>query len=68
MASISTSAFEVISPVTKIWPFPATVSQATLEYGSFSKYASNTLSEIKSHNLSGCPSVTLSDVNNLFDF
>ena len=65
---MSTVATEVISPVTKTCPFPATVSQATLANLSFSKYASNILSDIVSHNLSGCPSVTLSDVNNLIIF
>jgi hypothetical protein len=61
-------AFDVISPVITISPFPATVSHATLEYGSCDKQASNTLSDIKSHSLSGCPSVTLSLVNNFFIF
>jgi len=42
------SAVEVISPVTITSPLLATVSHATLEFSSFSKYASNILSEIKS--------------------
>jgi hypothetical protein len=38
------------------------VSMATLEFGSWDKQASKIESDIKSHILSGCPSVTLSDV------
>ena len=40
----------------------AKVSTATLADLSCFKYSSNIQSEIVSHNLSGCPSVTLSDV------
>jgi hypothetical protein len=38
-------------------------SHATLELGSYSRHASRMLSLMKSHNLSGCPALTLSDVN-----
>ena len=41
------------------------VSAATLPYGSSVKIASKIASEIWSQILSGCPSVTDSDVNNL---
>ena len=46
ISSILILAFEVISPVITTSPLPATVSQATLEYGSLAKQASNTLSDI----------------------
>src|SRR5512135_2128317 len=44
-------------------PVLVAVSQATREYGSCSRQASSTPSLIWSHNLSGCPSVTDSEVN-----
>src|SRR5699024_10401043 len=40
----------------------AVTSQATWEWGSFSKRASKMASAIWSHTLSGCPAVTLSEV------
>jgi hypothetical protein len=46
-------------------PVVVQVSQATRAVGSASKIASRTASEIWSQILSGCPSVTLSDVNNI---
>src|SRR5579884_3307658 len=46
-----------------IWPVIANVSHATRPYGSFSRIASRTASEIWSATLSGWPSVTDSDVN-----
>ena len=53
----------VISPATKTMPVVVTVSHATRAVGSCSKMASSTASDIWSHILSGCPSVTDSDVN-----
>src|SRR5579872_1753140 len=44
-------------------PVVTRVSQATRPYGSCSRTASSTASEIWSAILSGCPSVTDSDVN-----
>ena len=55
-------ALVVISPITIIKPVLVRVSQATLEYGSCSQRASSTASEIWSQILSGCPSVTDSEV------
>ena len=62
--AISTYAFVVISPTTNAIPVATVVSAATLEYGSCSSNASKIASEIWSAILSGCPSVTDSDVNN----
>ena len=62
MLSTSKIAFDVICPATVTFPLEIKVSTATLEFSSCSKQASKILSEIKSHTLSGCPSVTLSDV------
>jgi len=42
------------------------VSQATRPLGSFARIASSTASEIWSQILSGCPSVTDSEVNKRF--
>ena len=53
----------VISPNTKTNPVVTDVSQATRAIGSFAKIASKIESEIWSAILSGCPSVTDSDVN-----
>ena len=62
---MSTYAFVVISPITSTSPVVVAVSQATRLMGSFSIKASKIASEIASHILSGWPSVTDSDVNNL---
>src|SRR5262245_6346358 len=51
-----------ISPATTTWPVVTRVSQATRPYGSSRRTASRTPSEIWSAILSGCPSVTDSDV------
>ena len=56
----------VISPATMIRPLAAMTSQATLARASWERQASSTLSAIKSHSLSGCPSVTDSAVFNRF--
>ena len=63
----SSYAFVVISPITNTTPVVVAVSQATLDMGSFSRSASSIASDIWSHILSGCPSVTDSDVNKLLD-
>src|SRR6478672_4169203 len=52
-----------ISPDTTIRPVLTSVSHATRPYGSSASTASSTPSEIWSAILSGCPSVTDSDVN-----
>src|SRR5258705_1487620 len=56
-------AFVVISPATNTRPVVTRVSQATRAVGSSAKAASSTASEIWSDILSGCPSVTDSEVN-----
>ena len=66
IAGMSNFAFVVISPVTSTNPVQLAVSQATRLIGSSAIHASRIASEIASHILSGCPSVTDSDVNNLF--
>src|SRR5207248_6380109 len=53
----------VSSPATTIRPVVISVSQATRLCGSFASAASRTASEIWSAILSGCPSVTDSEVN-----
>ena len=59
----------MISPPIKTIPAEAKVSQATWLDGSEAKQASKTASEIWSHNLSGCPSPTDSEVKRyLFSF
>lgn len=63
IVSYGTYAFVVISPNTITNVFLHADSHATLEFGSYSKHASKTLSLIKSHNLSGWPALTLSEVN-----
>ena len=50
--------FDVICPATTTLSFEIKVSTATLEFLSCSKQASKIESDIKSHTLSGCPSVT----------
>src|SRR5215218_10723720 len=57
-----TYAFVVISPAITARPVVTSVSQATREAGSSASKASRTASEIASATLSGCPSVTDSDV------
>ena len=52
----------VISPIMRTRPVVTAVSQATRLFGSCSRHASRTASEMASHTLSGCPSVTDSDV------
>src|SRR5436309_5249624 len=52
-----------ISPATSTTPVVTRVSQATLPMGSSAMIASRTASEIWSASLSGCPSVTDSEVN-----
>src|SRR5947207_14104598 len=52
----------VISPATTTRPVVSSVSQATRLLGSPARTASSTVSEIWSAILSGCPSVTDSDV------
>jgi hypothetical protein len=52
-----------VSPMITTKPVVTLVSQATRARGSFSSKASSTASEIWSASLSGCPSVTDSDVN-----
>ena len=66
--SISSFAVVVICPATIILFPVAKVSTATLEFESCFKHSSKIVSEIKSHNLSGCPSVTLSDVKYFLTF
>src|SRR5512133_155522 len=52
-----------ISPATTTSPVVINVSQATRPSGSSARTASRTVSEIWSATLSGCPSVTDSEVN-----
>ena len=62
-AFLSKTAFDVTSPDTTTKSVVTIVSTATLESGSCFRYSSKNASEILSHTLSGCPSVTDSDVN-----
>ena len=55
-------AFVVIWPAIVTVLLLANVSTATLEFSSCLKHSSNIASDIVSHNLSVCPSVTLYDV------
>src|SRR5205814_3175069 len=59
----STNALVVISPATTARPVATSVSHATRLTGSCARIASRIESEIWSAILSGCPSVTDSDVN-----
>ena len=68
IVSYSTSAVVVISPETIAWPWVIIVSHATLAFLSWSRIASKMESDILSHTLSGCPSVTDSDVKIKFLF
>ena len=54
------------SPMTEIMPVVQVVSHATRPMGSWARMASSTASEMASQSLSGCPSVTDSDVNRRF--
>src|SRR6185436_15422980 len=63
IARTSTYVSVVISPATTTRPVVTSVSQATRPSGSSERTASRTESEIWSATLSGCPSVTDSDVN-----
>src|SRR6202011_2810768 len=63
MRGMSTYVLVEISPAMWICPVIANASQATRPLGSFSRIASRTASEIWSASLSGCPSVTDSEVN-----
>src|SRR3954462_9024439 len=60
---MSTYVFVVISPATTTSPVVISVSPATRPSGSSDRTASRTESEIWSATLSGCPSVTDSEVN-----
>ena len=60
---MSTTAFVVISPITSAIPVVTMDSHATRLFLSCVSIASRTASDIWSHILSGCPSVTDSDVN-----
>src|SRR5579864_9155299 len=62
IASGSIEAEVVTSPKIMTKPVAAEVSHATRALGSCDRMASSTASEIWSHTLSGCPSVTDSDV------
>ena len=53
--------FDVTSPATVTKSVDTSVSTATLDSGSCLRNSSNIASEIWSHTLSGCPSVTDSD-------
>ena len=60
---MSTLAVVEISPMQSTMPVSTMVSHATRAWLSCSRIASSTASEIWSQILSGCPSVTDSDVN-----
>src|SRR5918999_5669523 len=62
-AGMSTYVSVEISPATTTRPVVISVSQATRPLSSSARTASSTVSEIWSAILSGCPSVTDSDVN-----
>src|ERR671934_1276532 len=59
---MSTYVDVVISPATTTRPVVISVSDATRPFGSSASTASRTVSEIWSATLSGCPSVTDSEV------
>ena len=63
---MSIFAFDEISPITRHIPVVQMVSHATRDWGSSFKSASRTESETLSQTLSGCPSVTDSDVKKCF--
>ena len=58
------TAFVVLSPIPRSSPVVVEHSHATRHSGSIARIASRTASDTPSHNLSGCPSVTDSDVKN----
>ena len=58
---------DLTSPETTTSPFVTSVSHATCELLSCVRRLSNMASEIASQTLSGCPSVTDSEVNKYFD-
>ena len=60
---MSTYVSVLISPATRTRPVVTSVSHATLPVGSSARIESRTASEIWSASLSGCPSVTDSEVN-----
>src|SRR5215472_6842946 len=62
MGTISTRAWELISPATTTRPVVARDSHATRDHGSWASMASSTASEIWSHILSGWPMETDSEV------
>ncbi len=62
---MSTYPSVVISPATKTSPVVTRVSAATRAFLSWAMRASRMASEIRSASLSGCPSVTDSDVTSL---
>src|SRR5216684_5565451 len=65
---ISSSACVVTSPITTHSPLVIAVSHATRAWGSWASIPSRTASDTWSQTLSGCPSVTDSDVSrNDFD-
>src|SRR5579883_766380 len=66
--STSTKELVVISPPTMTMPRVTKVSQATRPIGSSLRTASRTASEIWSQTLSGCPSVTDSEVKKYLPF
>src|SRR5680860_34043 len=66
IVSMSTYAVVVISPKTSTRPVLTAVSHATRPRGSSVSTASSTASEIWSQILSGCPSVTDSEVKRSF--
>ena len=68
VAVMSTTAVVVISPATTHSPVVKSVSQATRAVGSWARMASSTLSDTWSAILSGCPSVTDSDVKRVRSF
>ena len=63
---MSTYVLVVISPITTTIPVVAKLSHATRAFGSSLMIESKTASEIWSHILSGCPSVTDSEVKKNF--
>src|SRR4051794_24452701 len=65
IAGMSAQASVVTSPATCTWPVVTMVSTATRERGSLASRASRIESLIASQILSGWPSVTDSEVNNL---
>ena len=67
MEGISNEPEDLTSPETTTNPFVTSVSHATCELLSCVSRLSYIASEIASQTLSGCPSVTDSEVNKYFD-